>query len=186
MQTAPLPPAAYQDLLNRLPQDLDLDVLARSTNAIERGRKLGDGATLLRLALARGPGGLSLNQTASWAALQGLPAPSDPGLKYRLDKAVAFLKAILEQQLAERAQSACLHWPGRFLTAVDGSYLQQPGSQGYDWRLQAVYDLGRGGFSHLALTPARGGAERADCTAAQPGEVRIGDRQYASARPLYD
>src|SRR4051812_44818929 len=94
-------------------------------------------------------GGLSLNQTASWAALQGLPALSGPGLKYRLDKAVPFLKAILEQQLAERAQSACLHWPGRFLTAVDGSYIRQPASEGYDWRLQMVYDLGRGDFSCL-------------------------------------
>lgn len=76
MQTPSCAPDAYQDLLTRLPPDLDLDVLARSSKAIERGRRLSDGATLLRLALARGPGGLSLNQTAAWAALQGLPVLS--------------------------------------------------------------------------------------------------------------
>lgn len=111
---------------------------------------------------------------------------SDPGLKYRLDKAVPFLKAILEQQLADRAHSTQLHWPGRFLTAVDASYIRQPASEGYDWRIQAVYDLGRGGFSHLDLTPSRGGTEAATCERARPGEIRIGDRQYADAGPLCD
>lgn len=59
MQIASLSTDAYRDLLARLPPDLDLDVLARSSKAIQRGRALCDGTTLLRLALARGPGGLS-------------------------------------------------------------------------------------------------------------------------------
>lgn len=184
MQTASLSIDAYRDILARLPPDLDLDVLARSTKAIERGRELSDGTALLRLALARGPGGLSLNQTAVWAALQGLPSLSDPGLKYRLDKAVPFLKAVMEQQLAERAASTCLHWPGRILRAIDGSHIQQPGSKGYDWRLHATFDLGRGGFSHLELTAPHGPAEAVNRDAPIQGEVRIGDRQYANAAAL--
>ena len=98
--TASLPPDQYSDVLSRLPADLDLDLLARETKAIERGRVLRDGALLLRLALARGPGGLSLSQTAARASILGLTEMSDPAIKYRLDKAVGFLNALLERQLA--------------------------------------------------------------------------------------
>jgi hypothetical protein len=111
MQTASLPPDSFQGILARLPPELDLDALAVSTKAIERGRKVLDGTCLLRLALARGPGGLSLNQTAAWAAMTGLTELSDPAVKYRLDKAVPFLKALMEQQLAERAGSTTIRWP---------------------------------------------------------------------------
>jgi hypothetical protein len=50
----------FSDLLERLPAGLDLDRLALETKAIQRKREIGDGASLLRIALARGPGGLSL------------------------------------------------------------------------------------------------------------------------------
>jgi hypothetical protein len=107
-------------VLDRLPPDLDLDALAISSGALKRRREVGDGTTLLRLAMARGPGGLSLNQTATWAAMQGLARLSDPAVKYRLDQAVPFLKALLEQQLAERAGvpsvglgAVCAWWTAR-------------------------------------------------------------------------
>ena len=66
--TASLPADQHEALLLRLPPDLDLDALARQTKAIRRKREIGSGADLLRLALARGPGGLSLSGTAAWAA----------------------------------------------------------------------------------------------------------------------
>ncbi len=185
MQSASLPSDSFQCLLARLPADLDLDALALSTKAIVRCRKIGEGRTLLRLALARGPGGLSLNQTAAWASMQDLAKLSDPGLKYRLDKAVPFLKSLMEQQLAERAGSVSLRWPGRFLRAVDGTTISQRGSKGSDWRVHAGFDLGTGGFSHLELTDKHG-AESFERGAPIPGEVRIGDRNYANARPLHD
>ena len=65
--TASLPTDQFEELLRRLPAALDLDSLARQTKAIERRRALDSGADLLRLALARGPGGLSLSETAAWA-----------------------------------------------------------------------------------------------------------------------
>ena len=71
---ASLPADQFSDLLGRLPSDLDLDDLARQTKAIERKRKLETGTGLLRLALARGPGGLSLSATAAWATMIGFPA----------------------------------------------------------------------------------------------------------------
>jgi hypothetical protein len=60
--TASVPTDQFPDLLKRLPAGLDLDRLALETKAIRRKRKIGDGASLLRLALARGPGGFSLRQ----------------------------------------------------------------------------------------------------------------------------
>ncbi len=184
MQIASLAPDSFQDILARLPPELDLDALAVSTKAIERPRKVVDGSSLLRLALARGPGGLSLNQTAAWAAMSGLAELSDPAIKYRLDKAVPFLKAILEWQLAERAGSTTIRWPGRSLRIVDGTNIKQPASQGTDWRVHAGFDLGSGGFFHLELTD-NCGAESMQRGAAAAGEVRIADRNYANASSLH-
>jgi hypothetical protein len=180
---ASVPADQYSALLQPLPPDLDFDQLARQTRAIERKRELAGGGSLLRLALARGPGGLSLSQTAAWAELISLAGLSDPAVKCRLAKAVAFLKAIMEWQLAARAGSVALRWPGRILRAGDGTNIKQRGTQGTEWRLHGVFDVGSGGFSHLALTDKHG-AESADRDAAIPGEVRIMDRNYARAPAL--
>ena len=184
MQILSMTSEPWQEVLDRLPPDLDLDTLAVSSGALKRRREVGDGTTLLRLAMARGPGGLSLNQTATWAAMQGLARLSDPAVKYRLDQAVPFLKALLEQQLAERAGSHALCWPGRSLRVVDGTHIQQPGSTGSDWLIHAGFDLGGGGFSHLELTD-KYGAESVLRGPAIPGEVRIGDRNFANAKALH-
>jgi IS4 transposase len=175
---ASLPADQYSDLLGRLPRALDLDALAFQTKAIERRRDIADGASLLRLALARGPGGLSLSQTAAWASMIGLSVLSDPAVKYRLDKAADFLKAVMEQQLAALTDGAALRWAGRILRASDGSNIKQRASKGTDWRVHGVFDLGRGGFSHLELTDHHG-AEALDRGAAVAGEIRIGDRNFA-------
>lgn len=184
MHTASLSPDAFETVLARLPPDVDVNALALATRAIERARKVVDGKNLLRLALARGPGGLSLNQTATWAAMAGLPQLSDPSIKYRLDKAVPFLKALMERQLANQARSTTLQWPGRVLRSVDGTSIEQPASKGTDWRLHAGFDLGSGSFFHLELTDGRG-AESIERGVPVAGEVRIGDRNYANAGPLH-
>jgi hypothetical protein len=180
---APLSADQFNDLLKRLPGDLDLDDLARHCKAIERGRKLMSGVDLLRLALARGPGGLSLSETAAWATMAGLPAMSDPGIKYRLDKAVGFLDAVMRHLLAAQSTGASVHWPGRVLRVSDGTCISKRGSTGTDWRVHAVYDLGRGGFAHLELTDGHGG-EAIDRGASVRGEVRIADRNYSNAPSL--
>jgi hypothetical protein len=82
------------ELLARFPADLDLDRLALETKAIQRRREVVDGAALLRIALARGPGGLSLRQTAAWASMLGIAELSNPGVKYRLNQATEFLAAL--------------------------------------------------------------------------------------------
>ena len=60
---------------------------------------------------------------------------------------------------------------------------RRPGSTGTDWRVHGVFDLGRGGFSHLELTD-RHGAEALERGTPRPGEIRIGERNYARALVL--
>lgn len=178
--SASLPADWFDAVLARLPPDLDLDALARQTKAIERKRVVETGANLLRLSLARGPGGLSLSQTASWASLLGFAQMSDPGVKYRLDKSVEFLEAILTHQLAATSPGAAVRWAGRTLRATDGTCIRERGSTTTDWRVHAIYDLGCGGFSHLELTGDRG-AEALTRGAPLAGEIRIADRYFARA-----
>jgi hypothetical protein len=175
---------AFSEVLGRLPAGMDLDRLAREHKAIRRRRAVDGGATLLRLALARGPGGKSLRETAAWATLSGLAEISNPGLKMRLDNAVEFLGAIVSGLLATRQRGGRLHWPGRHLQLADGTSISQPGSQGTDWRVHGVYDLGRGGFSHLEVTDARGG-ENLNRGTPVAGEVRIADRGFSTAPALH-
>jgi hypothetical protein len=118
---------AWSELSTRLPADLDLDAVARSTDAIQRCRGDGvrDGATLLQLSLARGPGGKSLQETAVWAHLNGLAELTSQSLNERLHGSVAFLAAITHPcwragRLAGRCcgrDAACV-WP---MAAVSAS-----------------------------------------------------------------
>ena len=182
--TASLPADRFDEPPRRLPADLDLDALAHQTNAIERKREIETGADLPRVALARGPGGLSLSETAAWATMPGLAKISDPGVTYRLDKAVEFLDAVMARQLADKAAGAAVRWAGRTPRLSDGSCFREPGAKTTSWRPHAVYDLGRGGFSHLELTDKHG-AEAIERGAAVPGEIRVTDRGFARAPSLH-
>ena len=99
-------------------------------------------------------------------------------MKYRLDKAVDFLGAILARQLAAAAPGAALRWPGRALRACDGTCIRERGSATADWRVHGLYDLGRGGFADRRLTDKRG-AEALDRAPPVAGEIRIADRGFA-------
>jgi hypothetical protein len=89
----------------------------------------------------------------------------------------------VERLLAAKAPGAELRWPGRTLRLADGTCVSKPASTGTDWRVHGVFDLGRGGFSHLELTNGQG-AEALDRGAPLTGEIRIGDRNYARASVL--
>ena len=121
--TASVPTDQFSDLLKRLPAGLDLDALALETKAIQRKRKIDSGAGLLRLALARGPGGFSLRQTSGWVSLLEIAELSNPGVHYRLKQAVAFLAALVAAAGGEgaRRQSAL----ARPYVASGGRHLRQ-------------------------------------------------------------
>jgi IS4 transposase len=75
--------------------------------------------------------------------------------------------------------TAC--WHGRVLRVSDGTSLSQQASKGTSWRVHGVYDLGRGGFTHLEVTDSHGG-EALDRGKPVAGEIRIADRGYANAQ----
>jgi hypothetical protein len=173
----------WSGLVGHILGDLDLDQLAFSTRALRRRRGVPNARALLRLALARGPGGLSLRETAAWAQMAQVADLTDASLNDRLHQSCEFLEAIVASMLQAKTPGSCFRWPGRVVRIADGSCVSKPGSKGTDWRLHAVYDLGAGGFSHFELTDKHG-AEALDRGAAVPGEIRLGDRNYSNAKGL--
>jgi hypothetical protein len=65
-----------------------------------------------------------------------------------------------------------------------GSHIRPPGSNGSDWLVHGGYDLGGGGFFHREVTDKHG-AESLLRGAPIAGEVRIGDRNFATAKALH-
>jgi len=183
--SASLPDDGWLALVGRLTLLLgvDLDALARQTKALLRRRGVPDAAALLRLALAHGPGGLSLRQTAAWGFMAGIADLTDASLNDRLHQSCDFLAAIVEGLLRAKIPGPCLRWPSRVLRICDGSCVSKPGSKGTDWRVHGVFDLGSGGFSHLELTDKHGG-EALDRGPGVKGEIRIADRGYSAANAL--
>ena len=169
----------FAALLARLPPGTDLDALARQTKAIERSRAVRCGADLLRLALAWGPGGMSLQQTAAWAGAVGFAQCTDEALIVRLHNSVGFLHGVVQALL--QAAAGTVRWPGRVLRIADSSSLSGRPSKATDWRIHGVFDLARGGFSALEITD-RHGAESLDRGRPVAGEIRIADRGYANAQ----
>jgi hypothetical protein len=167
------------EVLARLPPSLDLELLARETKAIQRPRKLRSGADLLRLALAWGPGGMSLQEAAAWAGVLGFVHFTDEALIVRLHNSVGFLEGITQALL--EAVAAVPRWSGRVVRIADSTSLCGPASTGTDWRIHGVFDLAQGGFSALQITD-RHGAEALDRGEPLAGEIRIADRGYANAR----
>jgi hypothetical protein len=174
------PDSDWLDILSRLPSDLDLNQLARDTRAIQRLRSITDGTDLLRLGLARGPGGKTLKQTAAWASMSGIAELSAPSLSDRLHQSVAFFATLTSRLLADGRATTPAIWRGRCLNLCDGSSLSQPGSKGTDWRIHATYDLGGRRFSQLELTDGQG-AEALSRAVCDDGGVMIADRGYAKA-----
>lgn len=166
----------WPGLLARLAGVLDLDGSARASGALRRRRAVGDGATLLRLALAHGPGGLSLRSAAAWAGFSGVATLSDVALRKRLRGAADWLGQVAGALLRcrpARAEPASLR-----LRVVDGTTFAHPGAPGAVWRLHTAYDPAGGRFTDLRLTDAQTGEGFARLRL-DAGDVVLGDRGYA-------
>ncbi len=83
LDSTSLVPDNWSGLVSRVAGDLDLDALAKETRALLRRRGVPDAQALPRLALARGPGRMSLLQTAAWAHLGGVADLTDASLNDR-------------------------------------------------------------------------------------------------------
>ena len=170
----------YQALLARLPPNLDLAELARETKAFLRPRGVRSPQDLLRLILAWAVGGFSLQRVAAWAGEQGIADLTDEALVQRLHRSAEFVQAVANAILKSNAQRP--GWPGRVLRIADSSSLSKQASRGTDWRLHAVYDLARGGFTHLELTDGHGG-EALDRGARSPAKSASATAVSPTPRP---
>lgn len=156
---------------------IDLEASARACGVLQRKRQIRSASDLLRLALAYGPGGQSLRQTAAWAEFQQVASLSDVALMYRLKASAPWLAQIAGALLAPREATASPCALGLRLRVIDGSVISAPG-RGPRWRLHGVYDLGEERFSAFELTRARS-AEALERASVGPGELIMGDRVYA-------
>jgi hypothetical protein len=163
----------FNTWLSWLRDRLDLDGLARSSGAIRRARKIGDGGELLRLALTYGPGGCSLRGTAQRQSALGGKI-SDTAVTKRLAQAAPFLEAVLGKVLSAVVPQAPMP-DGHRLVLVDATTINAPGSQGCDWRLHCRQSGGR--FDAFELTAAEGG-EKLSRFGFVPGDIVVADRGY--------
>jgi hypothetical protein len=86
--------AQWPDLLAAVSAAIDPDTTARTSGALMRRREIRSAEALLRLALAYGPGGLSLRSAAAWVGVSGLADLSDTAVMNRLRRASAWLGEI--------------------------------------------------------------------------------------------
>ena len=186
LDSASFPLNDWSRQIDDLLGDFDIDKSARLSGALVRRRGVPSARALLHLALARGPGGLSLRQTAAWAHVAGVADLTNASLCDRLHQSCDFLGAIAAAMLRFRPDAPA-RWTGRSVRIADGTCVSKPGGKygvsGADWRIHAVYDLGEGAFSHFDVTDGHG-AEALDRGAPIAGEIRIADRGYANAKAI--
>ncbi len=117
----------WPSVVGRMVGKIDLDALAAETNALLRRQGVPSAEALLRFALARGPGGLSLRDTAAWAHLAGVAELTDASLNDRLHNSCEFLAAVGSAMLKSKVPGADFRWPGRVLSISDGTCVSKPG-----------------------------------------------------------
>src|ERR687897_451299 len=129
--------AQWPDLVAAVSAAIDLEATARTSEALVRRREIRSAEALLRLALAYGPGGLSLRTAAAWAGVSGLADLSDTAAMNRLRKAAGWLGEIAGALLRRAAAASTAldgPLPGRRLRIADGSMITGPGGKP-KWRL---------------------------------------------------
>ncbi|MBX8827372.1 IS4/IS5 family transposase [Ochrobactrum sp. SFR4] len=182
METISCVDADWQALLARLSRLIDLNAIARTSGALLRRRNVGDSPTLLRLALAYGPGGMSLRSAAAWAGLNDVAMISDVALLKRLRGSADWPGDIAGALLMNTSASES-STNARRLRIVDGNSISQPGSKGTDFRLHATYEPAQARFTHLESTDAHGG-EAFSRVPLDKSDIVVGDRAYARAPAL--
>ncbi|MND49424.1 Transposase DDE domain protein [compost metagenome] len=165
-------------VMRSLPINLDLETTARVSGALVCRRGIMDASSLLRLALAYGPGGLSLRGAATWAELAGLASISDVAILKRLRGAADWLQHIAGSLLASRIGNERPDISSRRIRIIDATTICPPRSNSILWRLHTSYDPLCPGFDDLQLTDQSEG-EHLERFAIEAGDLIIADRGYA-------
>jgi len=120
MQPASSLESRWPDLVAAISGAIDLDATARASGALVWRREVRSAEALLRLALAYGPGGLSL-RAAAWAGVGGLADRSDTAVMKRVRNAAAWPGGVAGA-LVRRAAVAAGSAPG----VLSGRRLSMP------------------------------------------------------------
>ena len=173
----------WQPLLSRFGSIEDLEASAKASGALVRRREIKSAGDLLRLALAYGPCGMSLRAVAAWAHTIRLGELSDVAAMKRLCRSAGWLQQIVGNLLAQRLKCQPVK-SGRVVRLVDSTTISERGSDRADWRLHYSYDPRGGRTVDCELTTVKEG-EHLRRVKVAPGEIWLGDRNYAKAEGLY-
>jgi Transposase DDE domain len=157
---------------------------AKSLGALRRRRKIRNPSQLLHLLMIY-LAGYSLREATALACSVGIAQLTDTALVKRLRNAVSWLHFLARGLLQRSGQTLYQpDWLGRFkVRCVDATVVNRPGSPGTDWRLHFSWGLCDLSFEQFRITDQHVGESLCNFTA-QPGDLLIGDRIYASVRGL--
>lgn len=175
--------SGWKELVSRFGPPEELEESAKASGALVRRREIRSAADLLRLALAYGPCGKSLRETAAWAQTIGLGELSDVAVLKRLRGCAGWLEGLVGDLLAKRL--GCVGVAGgRPVRLVDSTTISERGSDRADWRLHCCYDPRLGRCVDCELTTVKVG-EHLRRVKVAPGEIWLGDRNYAKGDGLH-
>ena len=178
----PLVDEQWSAVLQMLPENLDLEAMAKETKALVRKREVKKATDLLRLVLAYAVCDWSLRLVGVWCAVLQLAHLSDTAILNRLQHCPTWLGQIIAQLIdvhyVPLPQFANVH-----VRLMDASGVSRPGSSGTDWVIHASLDLGHLCLDGVELTDAHG-AETMARYPPQGNEIRVGDRGYAYAKSM--
>ena len=163
-------------LAARLP--VGWEAAAQTTGALTRRRVFRTAPDLFQALCCVVVGQCSLVEATHWIALQGGPPVSAVALHKRLKRSGPWFDWMLAQ-LCARAQAPLPNW-GRRVLVADATVITRPGSQGTDYRIHALLNLGDLRWAGCLVTDAYTG-EHLGCWTLQPGDLVLADRGYATA-----
>jgi len=171
-----------QEILSRLPANLNLEATARETKALVRRREITRAIDLLRMVFAYSVCDWSLRTVGAWCLIVGIGNLSDVGVLKRLCRSRLWLGKLVAEVLQVQ-QVAIAQRPQVRLRLMDGSSLSQPSSTGTDWRIHLSWDLATNCIDGLELMDAKTGESFAHVPT-NPGDIRVGDRGYSYAKGI--
>jgi hypothetical protein len=188
METLNAAEEEWKTLLDFLPADWKL--IARQTGALKGLRQDKSPENLLRVLLMHVGCGLSLRETATWAAECGLAALSDVAVLKRLRKSKEWLRRLCEVLLA--GQAAASPPDARSLRLVDSTLVREPGPTGSLWRIHYSLRWPQLSCDCFKLTAREGEGNggslrhfvlrKGERVLADRGCCHAGDVHYATAR----
>lgn len=177
-----MPPQEFDDKYEQLKEDLpeELAQLAFEHGAFARARIVKSPDELLYTVFLYSVADLSCREIAGVCAGGGKEI-SDEAIRQRLLPCREWLEAILGKMLPKT--SLPLRQEGWRLVICDGSQVSGPGSKGTDYRWHIGYDPVQQRVLELHFSDAHT-SESLQLFSHGPGDLVLGDRQYARASAL--